>query len=84
VGGQRFAVRYPTVRAMQRSFAPHFKLRKITGIGIAVLPSYLEAWIARRPQIFRMLCALERFLAPLPFFRTTGDHILFLFERVQA
>ena len=84
VGGHSFAVQYPTVRQMRRFFAPHFRLKTFLGVGVAIPPSYLKAWATRRPQIFRMLCALERLLAPLPFFRVTGDHILLRFERVDA
>jgi len=84
VAGQSFVVQYPTVSQLRRFFAPHFKLRELRGIGVAIPPSYLEAWAVRHPHLLRTLCAVERFLSPLPFFRVTGDHVLLCFERVQV
>jgi ubiquinone/menaquinone biosynthesis C-methylase UbiE len=84
VGGKMIAVHYPTVRQLRRHFAPHFKLRGCAGIGVAVPPSYLEAWAVRWPRVFKFLCALDRVLAPLPFFRVTGDHVLLHFVREEA
>jgi ubiquinone/menaquinone biosynthesis C-methylase UbiE len=76
----QFTVYYPTVRQIRRHFAPGFRLYSRTGIGVAVPPSYLEPWARRHPGIFRLLCRLEGLLATLPFFRSTGDHVLLCFE----
>ena len=75
-------VYYPTLRTLRRSFAPHFKLRSHTGVGVAIPPSYLEPWAQRHPCVFRLLCRSETLFANLPFLRTTGDHILLCFEKV--
>jgi ubiquinone/menaquinone biosynthesis C-methylase UbiE len=79
----QFTVYYPTVRQIRRYFAPGFRLYFRTGIGVAVPPSYLEAWTRRHPSIFRFLCRLEGLLATLPVLRSTGDHVLLCFERVR-
>ena len=78
------SVYYPTVRALRRTFAPHFRLRSCTGVGVAIPPSYLEGWTRRHPYLFGLLSRLETVFANLPFFRTTGDHVLLRFERVTS
>ena len=75
-------VYYPTLRTLRRTFAPHFKLRSHIGVGVTIPPSYLEPWAQRHPYFFRILCRLETLFANLPFFRTTGDHVLLCFEKV--
>jgi SAM-dependent methyltransferase len=82
VNGASLTVYYPTQHEIRRSFAPHFRFRFCRGIGVAVPPSYLEPFVRRHPGVFRVLCRLEEFFAPLPIFRSTGDHILLCFERV--
>jgi len=82
VGNQQIEIYYPTAYQLRKLFAPYFTLQGCTGIGVAVPPSYLEAWAAYRPRLFRFFCALERVLAPLPLFRVTGDHMLLHFVRV--
>jgi len=76
------SVYYPTLRTLRRTFAPHFKLRSHTGVGVTIPPSYLEPWAQRHPYSFRILCRLATLFADLPFFRTTGDHVLLCFEKV--
>jgi len=82
IEGAPLTVFYPTLRQIRRAFTPHFRLRSHIGIGVAIPPSYLEPWVRRHPTSFRVLCALERFLASVPVLRTTGDHVLLCFEKV--
>lgn len=82
VDGVEFAVYYPTIRQICQSFAPDFRLYSCTGVGVAVPPSYLETWACNHPRIFLLLRRLERLLAAIPVFRSTGDHILLCFEKV--
>jgi SAM-dependent methyltransferase len=81
--GADLTIFYPTLREIRRSFSPHFRLRLLQGIGVAIPPSYLEPWVRRHPSFFRLLCRLETMLAPLPLLRVTGDHMLLRFERVS-
>lgn len=83
IDGAQFTVYYPTLRTIRRSFAPDFRLYSRTGIGVAVPPSYLEAWARRHPRLFRLLGRLEGRLATLPVLRSTGDHVLLCFRRVS-
>jgi SAM-dependent methyltransferase len=73
---------YPTLSEVRRAFAPHFRLRSTIGIGVAIPPSYLEAWARRHRFAFHLLTAIETVAAHVPLLRTTGDHMLLTFEKV--
>jgi ubiquinone/menaquinone biosynthesis C-methylase UbiE len=81
--GADLTIFYPTLRQIRRSFSPHFRIRSVRGIGVAIPPSYLESWACSHPLLFRLLCRLEPIFACLPLLRVTGDHMLLLFERVS-
>jgi ubiquinone/menaquinone biosynthesis C-methylase UbiE len=81
-GGHSFFVYYPTLRSLVRSFRPMFRLRSVTGIGIAVPPSYKEAWARKNPPLFYACEAIDRGLCRLPGFRVIGDHMLLHLERI--
>jgi ubiquinone/menaquinone biosynthesis C-methylase UbiE len=80
--GLPLTVHYPTLRQIRSSFAPNFRLRSQTGIGVAIPPSYLESFVRRHPMLMQLLRKLEASLAALPGFRVTGDHMLLCFEKV--
>lgn len=82
--GAPLTVHYPTVREIRRSFAPHFRLRGLTGIGVAIPPSYLEPLARRHPVLLAACKWLEPWLAGVPGLRATGDHVLLCFERAAA
>jgi ubiquinone/menaquinone biosynthesis C-methylase UbiE len=84
VGEATVDVYYPTVRKLQQLFAPAFVMRSCKGVGVGVPPSYVEGWISRHPKVLRLLCAIDRFISPLPGFRILGDHVVLRFERVPA
>jgi SAM-dependent methyltransferase len=81
VGEFTVKVNYPTLRAVKKMFAPSFRMRSCTGIGVAVPPSYLEPVIRKYPRLLRVLRTIDRVIARLPWFRTIGDHMLIHFER---
>ncbi|MGC2503206.1 MAG: class I SAM-dependent methyltransferase, partial [Silvibacterium sp.] len=83
IDGAQFTVYYPTLRKIRRSFAPDFRLDSCTGIGVAVPPSYLEAWARQHPRLFLLLRRLEERFATLPVLRSTGDHVLLCLEKVS-
>jgi SAM-dependent methyltransferase len=83
-GGDSFDVFYPSVRSIQSAFAPHFQLRSIRGIGIAVPPSYLEPWARRFPNRVRLCAKADRYLSSCPGVRGLADHVLLRFERADA
>jgi len=81
--GVTVEVRYPSVGAMARLFAPEFRLLRIKGIGVTVPPSYLEPLAQRFPRVLKTLVGADRLLSRVPVFRALADHILLEFQRVD-
>ncbi len=83
IGGDReVRVYYPSVKTLQRSFAPDFRLVGRKGVGVCVPPSYVEPLARRFPTILRKLAALDQRCGGLPLVRSLGDHALVVLERV--
>jgi ubiquinone/menaquinone biosynthesis C-methylase UbiE len=80
-GSDTFDVFYRSVRSVRSVFAPHFRLKSILGIGVAVPPSYVEKWARRFPGIARFGAAADRYLGSCPGIRGLADHVLLRFER---
>ena len=74
---QGITIYYPTVAGIRAAFAPHFELRRWTGIGLLVPPSYIRLPAA----LVGVLAACDRLLARLPLLRALADHRLFLLVR---
>ena len=70
-------IHYPTVAEIRTAFAPEFELRRWTGIGLLVPPSYVKLPAA----LVRALAACDRILTHLPLLRALADHRLFLLVR---
>lgn len=77
-------VQYPSVGLMRRMFAPQFRLARVTGIGVAVPPSYVEQWASRFPSAVRLAMHADLLLGRCPGVRMFADHILLRFERTKA
>lgn len=75
-------VHYLSVRTIRDAFAPEFCLKGIRGIGVAVPPSYLEAWARRFPGAMKMAANADGLLGRCPGIRLLGDHVLLRFERI--
>jgi SAM-dependent methyltransferase len=84
VGEFAVKVQYPTLAEVRRSFAPWFRLRSCTGIGVTVPPSYLERTIRKYPRVLASMRFIDRRICRLPLLRTLGDHMLLHFERVEG
>jgi hypothetical protein len=82
--GAVFHVQYPSVRSIRRMFSPGFSLKAIRGIGVAVPPSYLEAWAGRFPGMVKLGARADRFLGRCPGIRMFADHVLLRFERTNT
>jgi ubiquinone/menaquinone biosynthesis C-methylase UbiE len=82
MGDHTIPVFYPTLDSIRKSFGPQFRLRAVSGIGIVVPPSYMEAWARRNLSIFRLCEKLDRVLNRVPGIRVLGDHMLVHLERV--
>ncbi len=75
-------IRYPSLRAVRRAFAPHFRLLRAGAIGALLPPTYAEEWAERHPRLLAHLDAWERRLEtrwPLPWL---ADHFLLEFARL--
>ncbi|MFI5120536.1 MAG: methyltransferase domain-containing protein [Thermoanaerobaculia bacterium] len=82
VGGESFAVTYPSPGALARSFAPWFRLLGTRGVGVFVPPSSAEPAASRFPRLLDTLERLDRLAArPLALL---GDHVLLEFERTAV
>lgn len=84
VSGHAFAVYYPTVAGLRRTFAPHFRLRAIQGVGLVVPPSYLESSMRKHPSLLRLAVRMDQALHSIPLLRVLGDHVLLHFEKLPA
>jgi SAM-dependent methyltransferase len=82
IGDLELNVYYPTVAELRVVFAPYFRLRSVTGIGIAVPPSYLELWMASHPRLLTVLEGIDSVVRTWPGVRILGDHMLLHLEKV--
>ncbi|HZP81309.1 MAG TPA: methyltransferase domain-containing protein [Chthonomonadaceae bacterium] len=74
-------IRYPSIRAMRRAFAPSFRLLRANAVGAFVPPSYAETWAARHERLLARLNAWERRMETLPPLPWLADHCLLEFAR---
>lgn len=79
--GSMHRVHYPSPGTIARTFAPEFKLQRLTGIGISLPPHFLEPWAKRRPRLTAGLARADRWLGRVPLLRVLAGHVLMLFER---
>jgi len=79
--GAFIRVNYPSVRSLTRAFAPEFRLKSVTGVGVAVPPSYLEAQAQRHPLLLQLCELTDRLLGRCPGVRALADHVLLQFQR---
>ncbi|HJW83155.1 MAG TPA: methyltransferase [Anaerolineae bacterium] len=82
VGQGTVHVWYPSIASIRLTFAPAFRLRKVTGLGVCLPPSYLEPVVARRPRLFDLLLRFERAAAQVFPLTHLADHVSLEFERV--
>jgi SAM-dependent methyltransferase len=84
LNGVPVRVRYPSVRSLERTFAPEFRLKSVKGVGILVPPSYLESWAIRSPRLLRLAVRADSRFEGWVGLRELADHILLTFERRAA
>lgn len=84
IGEATVSVWYPTVKDVQRAFAPWFRLDLVRAIGLCVPPSYLEHWAAKHPHSISYLASADRILARIPVLRRLGDHVLLRLEKATS
>jgi hypothetical protein len=71
-------VYYPGAVQVVRAFAPHFRLARWVGVGLAVPPSY----VGLSNRTVRNLAAIDARVAHWPFLRAMADHRLYVLQRV--
>ena len=74
-------IRYPSIGAMRRAFAPEFQARRTAAIGVLLPPLYAEPWAARNPRLLARLDRWERRWETLPPLPWLADHYLLELER---
>jgi len=74
-------VRYPSIGATRRAFAPHFRTRRAGGLGVLVPPPYADGWAERHAELVRRLDRWERRIEEWPLVAWIGDHYLLELER---
>lgn len=75
-------VHYPSIGRVRRLFAPWFRLRRLSGIGVLIPPPYAGKWLERRPALLEQLFRWERTLECVRPFPWLADHYLLELERV--
>jgi len=80
--GLEFPVYYPRVAQLRSAFEPVFRIVSVTGIGVAVPPSYVESWMASHPRLLKLLEAIDETVRTWPGLRVLGDHMLLHLEKV--
>lgn len=83
-GGTRWrgrTIRYPSIGAVGRAFAPHFTRRRVSAVGALVPPTYAEAWAVRHPRMLAAFDRIERRIETLPPLPWLADHYLIELER---
>jgi SAM-dependent methyltransferase len=74
-------VRYPSIRALRRAFAPGFRTLRTSAVGALLPPTYAEEWTRRHPRLLEALSRWERRLEAVPPLPWLADHYLIEMER---
>jgi SAM-dependent methyltransferase len=74
-------IRYPTMGAVKRAFAPHFQPRRSVAVGALLPPSYAEPWARKHPRFLARLDRWERRFETVPPLPWLADHYLLELER---
>jgi ubiquinone/menaquinone biosynthesis C-methylase UbiE len=69
-------ITYPSPRSLRRAFEPGFRVDRLTGIGVALPPSYVESWAVRHPRTIDRLARWEQRVATIPGSAWVADHYL--------
>jgi SAM-dependent methyltransferase len=84
VAWRGLTVRYPSIRALRRAFAPEFRSVRVGAVGVLLPPTYVEEWTRRHPRLLAALARWERRLERVPPLPWLADHYLVELERRAA
>jgi SAM-dependent methyltransferase len=73
---------YPALREIHRKFCRFFVVRRITGLGLFLPPTYLEGVVSNRPFLWKLLAGLEWIFSGLYPFKYFADHLILEYERL--
>jgi SAM-dependent methyltransferase len=79
--GEPLAVHYPSIRRLERDFAPHFRRVHLEAVGLFLPPSDVFGVVEKRPCLLRTLMALEDRCARYPAMARFADHYWIEFEK---
>ena len=77
-------VRYPSIGAVKRAFAPQFQFKRASAIGALLPPPYAEKMAARWPAFVESLNRWERRAESLPPLPSLADHYLIELNHAPA
>jgi SAM-dependent methyltransferase len=69
-------IHYPTPAELAAVLRPHFEVRRIAPLGVALPPSYAGQWLERRPRLLRLLTHLEHLAQPWGALASVSDHYI--------
>jgi SAM-dependent methyltransferase len=82
--GPPLAIRYPTIGAFTRAFAPWFRRTHLEALGLFLPPTDVYGVIERRPRVLKALTALDRRLGRAGALAACADHFWIEFTRTDA
>ncbi len=85
VAGVNVAAFYHRTRELKTMLGPNLRLARVTGIGVAIPPPYLEPRWTTLPRFTRArLADVDAFISTWPPFNRLGDHILLQFVKRRS
>jgi SAM-dependent methyltransferase len=80
-GAQAMPIHYPSIRRLERDFAPYFRRIHVEGLGLFLPPSDVYGVIEKRPRLLKTLMSLEQHFAGYGALSLFADHYWIEFER---
>ncbi len=75
---------YPSPSQMTALLRPHFAIRRIAPLGVALPPTYVGAWLERRPRLLQGLTRLEHMAQRWSALARVSDHYIVEAIRLPA
>jgi SAM-dependent methyltransferase len=69
-------IQYPSPAELAALLRPHFSIRRIAPLGVALPPSYAGEWLERRPRLLQALTRLEHGAQRWSFLASISDHYI--------
>jgi len=76
-------IQRPSVSEIARIMSPAFSLKRWSGVGITVPPTYTENRMQHFPRMIQGLAGIDRLIEDLPLFRRMADCVVLEFECVK-